>query len=120
VFGGRFEKGCLGSSFVLNPSRESKLIGYVDDSGRFRSEASRLTHGAGCKLFLRLQCTSLTRADIVDLSARIHGSKGVSAHLGTVAEKHTENTASLSLDFEKKAECASCSNRVPFTVYSPV
>jgi hypothetical protein len=38
---------------------------------------------------LRLQCTSLTRADKVDLPARIHGSKGVSAHLGTVAERHT-------------------------------
>ena len=48
---------------------------------------------------MRLHCTSLTRAD---LPARIHGSKGVSAHLGTISERHTENTASLSLDFREK------------------
>eukprot|EP00964_Phaeocystis_antarctica_P129232 scaffold93080_cov61-Phaeocystis_antarctica.AAC.2 len=31
----------LGSSLVLNPSRESKPIGYVDNSGRLQSEACR-------------------------------------------------------------------------------
>ena len=63
----------LGSSLVLNPSRESKPIGYVDNSGRLQSEACRFTHGAGWKRFLRLQCTSLslTRAEKVDLPAWI-------------------------------------------------
>ena len=80
--GGRFAEGSgkrqvksghvvgLGSSLVLNPSRESKPIGYVDNSGRLQSEARRCTHGAGWKRFLRLQCTSLlTRAEKVDLPA---------------------------------------------------
>ena len=40
--------------------------------------------------FFRLQCTSITRAEKVDLLARIHGSKGVSADLGTISERHTE------------------------------
>ena len=79
----------LGSPLVLNPSVESELIGYVDSSGHLRIKGCRFAHGAGFKRFFRLQCTSLTRADKVDLPARIHGSKGVSAHLGTVAERHT-------------------------------
>jgi hypothetical protein len=37
----------LGSSLVLNPSRESLPIGYVDNSGRLKSKACRFTHGAG-------------------------------------------------------------------------
>eukprot|EP00964_Phaeocystis_antarctica_P073146 scaffold44848_cov66-Phaeocystis_antarctica.AAC.7 len=47
----------------------------------------------------------LGRAEKVDLLARIHGSKGVSAHLGTISERHTEKTASLSLDFREKDPC---------------
>jgi hypothetical protein len=70
----------LGSSLVLDPSRESELIGYVDNSGLLRS--CRFAHGAGCKRSFRLQCTSLTRTNKVDLPARM--SKGVSAHLGTL------------------------------------
>ena len=38
----------------------------------------------------------------VDLPARIHGSKGISAYLGTIFERHTENPASLCLDFREK------------------
>ena len=92
----------LGSSLVLNPSRESKPIGYVDKSGRLKSEAFRFTHGAGWKRFLRLQCTSLTRAEKVDLPARIDVHEYVRAHFGPGSERHTENTASLSLDFREK------------------
>jgi hypothetical protein len=83
----------LGSSLELNPSRESELVGYVNNLGHIRIKGYRFAHGAGCKRFLRLQCTSLTLGQIqssnskVDLPARIHGSKGVSAHLGTAAEK---------------------------------
>ena len=92
----------LGSPLVLNPSVESELIGYVDNSGHLRIKGCRFAHGAGFKRFFRLQCTSLTRADKVDLPARIHESKGVSAHLGTVAERHTEKNASLSLDLREQ------------------
>ena len=112
----------LGSSLVLNPSRESKPIGYVDNSGRLKSKACRFTHGAGWKRFLRLQCTSLTRAEKVDLPARIDVHEYVRAHFGPGSERHTEKTASLSLDFRAKDLarpicCRSCSNssfRVPF------
>jgi hypothetical protein len=47
----------MGSSLVPHPSRESELIGYVDNSGLApravslsagRSKACRFTHGAGC------------------------------------------------------------------------
>ena len=72
----------LGSSLVLNPSRESKPIGYVDNSGRLKSKACRFTHGAGWKRFLRLQITSLTRAEKVDLPARIDVHEYVRAHFG--------------------------------------
>ena len=92
----------LGSSLVLNPSRESKPIGYVDNSGRLKSKACRFTHGAGWKRFLRLQCTSLTRAEKVDLPARIDVHEYVRAHFGPGSERHTEKTASLSLDFRAK------------------
>ena len=92
----------LGSSLVLNPSRESRPIGYVDDSGRLQSEACRFTHGAGWKRFLRLQCTSLTRAEKVDLPAWIDVHEYVRAHFGLGSERHTEKTASLSLDFREK------------------
>ena len=44
-------RGRLGSSLVLNPSRESKPIGYVDNSGRLQSKACGFTHGAGWKRF---------------------------------------------------------------------
>eukprot|EP00964_Phaeocystis_antarctica_P048167 scaffold27884_cov65-Phaeocystis_antarctica.AAC.4 len=92
----------LGSSLVLNPSRESKSIGYVNNSGRLQSEACRFTHGAGWKRFLRLQCTSLTRAEKVDLPAWIDVHECVRAHFGPGSERHTEKTASLSLDFRDK------------------
>ena len=92
----------LGSSLVLNPSRESRPIGYVDNSGRIQSEVCCFTHGAGWKRFLRLQCTSLTRAEKVDLPARIDVHEYVRAHFGPGSERHTENTASLSLDFREK------------------
>ena len=53
----------LGSSLVRNPSRESKPIGYVDNSGRIQSEACRFTHGAGWKRFFALatcvECVTL-------------------------------------------------------------
>ena len=39
------------SYLVLNPSRESRPIGYVDNSGRFRGKTSRFNHGAGWKAF---------------------------------------------------------------------
>ena len=91
----RLRENVVKSGHVLNPSEESGLIGYVDNSGRIRLEGCRFAHGAGFKRFLRLQCTSLTRADKVDLAltayrrgSTVHGSKGVSAHLGTVAERH--------------------------------
>jgi hypothetical protein len=111
----------LGSSLVLNPSGESELIGYVDNSGRL-FKGCHFAHGAGCVRFFRLQCTSLTRADKVDLPARIHGSKGVSAHLGTVAERHAEKNASLSLDLREQgaAMLQVAQIHVPFTVYSPL
>ena len=83
----------LGSSLVLNPSRESKPIGYVDNSGRLKSKACRFTHGAGWKRFLRLQITSLTRAEKVDLPARIDVHEYVRAHTGPNYERHTEKTA---------------------------
>ena len=92
----------LGSSLVLNPSRESKPIGYVDNSGRLQSEACRFTHGAGWKRFLRLQCTSRTRAEKVDLPAWIDVHEYVRARFGPGSERHTEKTASLSLDFREK------------------
>jgi hypothetical protein len=93
----------LGSSLLLNPSTESKPIGYVDNSGRLQSKACRFTHGAGWirKRFLRLQCTSLTRAEKVDLPARIDVHEYVRAHFGPGSERHTEQTASLSLDFRE-------------------
>ena len=56
----------LGSSLVLNPSRESKPIGNVDNSGRLQSKACRFTHGAGWKpVFLGSNDLhlSLTRAE---------------------------------------------------------
>ena len=98
----------LGSSLVLNPSRESKPIGYVDNSGRLQSEARRCTHGAGWKRFLRLQCTSLlTRAEKVDLPVELPAwtdvHEYVRANFGPGSERHTEKTASLSLDFREKA-----------------
>ena len=93
----------LGSSLVLTPSRESRPIVSVDNSGRLQSEACRFTHGAGWKRFLRLQCTSLTRAEKVDLPARIDVHEYVRAHFGPGSERHTEKTASLSLDFREKA-----------------
>ena len=92
----------LGSSLVLNPSRESKPIGYVDNSGRLQSEACRFTHGAGWKRFLRLQCTSRTRAEKVDLPAWIDVHEYVRAHFGPGSERHTGKAASLSLDFREK------------------
>ena len=97
----------LGSSLVLNPSRESKPIGYVDNSGRLQSEARRCTHGAGWKRFLRLQCTSLlTRAEKVDLPVELPAwtdvHEYVRANFGPGSERHTEKTASLSLDFREK------------------
>ena len=62
----------------------------------------------------------LGRAEKVDLLARIHGSKGVSAHLGTISERHTEKTASLSLGFREKDGPRPILqvglNHVPFTV----
>ena len=110
----------LGSSLVLNPSRESKPIGYVDNSGRLQSEACRFTHGAGWKRFLRLQCTSRTRAEKVDLPAWIDVHEYVRAHFGPGSERHTEKTASLSLDFREKDGPRPIlqvgSNHVPFTV----
>ena len=110
----------LGSSLVINPSRESKLIGYVDNSGHLQSKTCRFTHGAGWKRFLRLQCTSLTRARKVDLPARIDVHEYVRAHSGLGSERHTEKTASLSLDFREKDGPRPIlqvgSNRVPFTV----
>jgi|NorSeaMetagenome_1021524.scaffolds.fasta_scaffold11099_1 hypothetical protein len=113
----------LGSSLVLNPSRESRLIGYAGNLGRLQSEACRFTHGAGWKRFLRLQCTSLTRAETVDLPARIDVHEYVCAHLGPASERHTENTASLSLDFRAKYLARPMLQvaqiNVPFTVYSP-
>jgi len=110
----------LGSSLVLNPSRESKPIGYVDNSGRLQSEACRFTHGAGWKRFLRLQCTSLTRAEKVDLPAWIDVHEYVRAHFGLGSERHTEKTASLSRDFREKDGPRPLlqvgSNHVPLTV----
>ena len=115
----------------MTPISRPELIGFIDNSGRPRSKGCRFAHGAGCKRFFRLQCTSLTRADKVDLPARIHGSKGVSAHLGiTVAERHTEKNVSLSpqpltvlsLDFREQGDSASCSNsctRLPLPCTHP-
>eukprot|EP00964_Phaeocystis_antarctica_P018619 scaffold10273_cov66-Phaeocystis_antarctica.AAC.1 len=77
----------LGSSLVLNPSRESKPIGYVDNSGRLQSEACRFTHGGG-----KSRLTGVDRRT----------NTCVRAHLGSGSERHTENTASLSLDFRDK------------------
>ena len=87
---------------MLTPSKESKSIGYVDNSGRLHSKACRFTHGEGWKRFFRLQCTSLTRAEKVDLPARIDVHEYVRAHFGPGSERHIEKTASLSLDFREK------------------
>ena len=97
----------LGSSLVLNPSRESKPIGYVDNSGRLKSKACRFTHGAGpveLEAFFEapMHPAVLTRAEKVDLPARIDVHEYVRAHFGPGSERHTENTASLSLDFREK------------------
>ena len=54
----------LGSFLVLTPSKESKLIGCVDKSGRLRSEACFFTHGAGWKRFFRLSDANLARGQI--------------------------------------------------------
>jgi len=61
----------LGSSLVLNPSRESELVGYVDNSGHLRSKVYRFAHGAGCKRFFRLQCTSLTLGQIQSSNSKV-------------------------------------------------
>ena len=72
---------------------------------------------------MRLQCTSLTRAEKVDLPARIDVHEYVRAHFGPGSERHTEKTASLSLDFRAKYLARPmlqvAQMHVPFTVYSP-
>jgi hypothetical protein len=70
---------------------------------------------------LRLQC--LTRAEKVDLPARIDVHEYVRAHFGPGAERHTEKTASLILDCRAKDLARPMLQvaqiHVPLTVYSP-
>ena len=83
----------LGSSLVLNPSRESYPIAATSITQAVsRVELAGLpSHGAGWKRFLELQCTSLTRAEKeVDLPARIDVHEYVRAHFGPGSERHTE------------------------------
>jgi hypothetical protein len=74
---------------------------------------------------LRLQCTSRAKkVDLpVDLPARIDVHEYVRAHFGPGSERHTEKTASLSLDFRAKDLARPMLQvaqiHVPFTVYSP-
>ena len=104
--GGRFAEGSgrvvksghvvgLGSSLVLNPSRETKPIGYVDNSGRLKSKACRFICGAGpveLEAFFEapMHPAVLTRAEKVDLPARIDVHEYVRAHFGPGSERHTE------------------------------